>query len=668
MARVLFISVVLSVLAFLLAIRLRSSSPPPPPPPSSPSLSRKCEFSRNQRIRFPRYFPLCIIFDKVTKHSVHARLFPSYRSIEVTLQPFTRFVAEHILKVSFNCSISNTHNTCKLSFLATNLLPDTDYLLTVNGFRERGRNLLCQSSFSTLPENGNLVLNSGFEQAGDAPFMPTRFFRSEQSTPRMWTPFYNGGLRISCGIIQLPHGGFLHPRSGRCCAQLGYSGAQLGDDNGIQKFFGAHSAIPLSKYNRTAAAFYVGAWYRFSTDMTRIVDSVESPHDSLSMIISWTWDDGTVDDGVVLSFVIDSTVTRWTLLCAYLDIPNGYRLTNIHIYIHRHDRKYGTLFVDDVFVHPLSPESVMSGEKCQIVKLNETTSTVFRNDSITSSNIHLKAAKLPSEKQLTLVVPCTVNRALRLETLARLYGGGPVAAVVLVKDTAEALKFAKMWKRKPWMRHHVDVQFVRLVSEMKGRTPIPINALRNVALRLARTEFVAMLDVDMTPATDEFACFRDIQGIYLTSLLPRKGRTIVAVPVFLSAQNQRSATSKAELMNIVGMQKGTSYCLNSLKPFRTWRWYSESESYDLRFMSDFEPYGVGRRDDYPQFDERFVGYGFNKISWILDAERSGYKILASTTAFVTHLNHVENDWVESINVAQYLNTWRRYFSFVAERS
>lgn len=627
-----------------------------------------CEASQNPRVRFPRHISRCAVFDLVTTDLAQGRLFSSAKVAYMSLQPFTRFIGNPVFDGPFNCSSPNSTNMCELSFQVNNLLMNADYLLTISEIRERRRSTLCQVMFSTLPSSENLVLNSGFEQAGDSPFMPTRFFRSEQSVPRMWTPFYNGGLRISCGTIHLANGRFLHPRSGRCCAELGYTGTQLENEKKIQKFFGAHNAIPLSKYNRTVTGFHVGTWYFLCSDMSKIEHVGESPRDSLSMVISWTWDDGTVEDGVVLPFVTDVSM-KWTLLCANVRFPREPEISNIHVYIHRHDRNYGTLFVDDVFVHPTIQEGQGKFSKCQNVHRSKPAAKIIgldRTDTSLSPKLHLVSTMRPSEKQLTLAVPCTCERILRLETLSYLYGGGPVAAAVLVKDLDEARTFAKIWRRKPWMRNYVDVLFVR--SSLRRRTPIPINALRNVALSLARTEFVAMLDVDMTPATHEFECFRDDAGSYLTELLPRNGKTLLALPVFVISQNQRSAKSKKELMNLVGMQKGTTYCLNSQKPIRTWRWYTESESYDLRFMAGFEPYGIGRRDEYPQFDERFVGYGFNKISWMFSAERRGYKILTSTKAFVTHLNHVENDWVQRIDVPQYLNTWRRYFSFVADNS
>ncbi|CDF36994.1 unnamed protein product [Chondrus crispus] len=111
---------------------------------------------------------------------------------------------------------------------------------------------------------------------------------------------------------------------------------------------------------------------------------------------------------------------------------------------------------------------------------------------------------------------------------------------------------------------------------------------------------------------------------------------------------------------------GTSYCLNSQRANKIKRWYRQTDATEVRALTDYEPYGIVRRDKYPAYDERFSGYGFNKISWAFGAEYGGWRLFLLPAAFLTHLNHVENDWVRSISVPHYLQTWRRFLAFAAE--
>jgi glycosyltransferase-like protein LARGE len=215
---------------------------------------------------------------------------------------------------------------------------------------------------------------------------------------------------------------------------------------------------------------------------------------------------------------------------------------------------------------------------------------------------------------------------------------------------------------------HVDVTLVHMSRARVAAELLPINALRNTAVRLARTEFTLMLDVDMTPATESFACLRDPDGSFLSGLLPRDGDDvrIFTAPVFITDVHARAPPSKDALLNMLYHRAATAYCANSQKAAKIDRWYAAGAPYETRFATDYEPYGVCRRERHPEYDERFVGYGFNKVAWAWAAEAGGARLFVLSDSFVTHLNHVDNEWVSHIGVPQYLRTWRRYFAFVAE--
>lgn len=526
---------------------------------------------------------------------------------------------------------------------------------------------------STAAAGGNLLANPGFEERGEAPFVATRFGAGEAAA-RRWTPFYNGGLRVVCGGVVFG-GEVVQPRSGRCCGVFGGMGGVEGEG---PKFYGAHQGVALGK---GVGAFRVEAWYHVQEGTALEVDGSvgESPVDSLSLAVGWQYSDGGIVDPVFIDLgkaeeKRENGVGAWRRVCAIVSSPErGLRMA--HVYFHFHDRKEGALLVDDVSVSAFrdgdaaanASGEIGSGGGCYTVEgPMGGTGDAAQDSERRMPDVHLRARVRPQPKQLTVAVPLTGDRVLRLEALSRLYGGGPIAAAVLVRDEAEANVFAHVWKRQPWLFNHVDVTLVYMSRARVKEELIPINALRNLAVKLATTDFAVMLDVDMTPATESFSCFRDPAGKFLEGLVPSDGSRIFTLPVFITDVHVRAASNKDQLLNQLHHRVATSYCLNSQRAVKIEKWYSAGEPYETRFTTDYEPYGICRRDMHPAYDERFVGYGFNKISWAWGAETAGARLFVMSGSFLTHLNHVDNDWVANINVSLYLRTWRRYFAYVAE--
>jgi glycosyltransferase-like protein LARGE len=267
---------------------------------------------------------------------------------------------------------------------------------------------------------------------------------------------------------------------------------------------------------------------------------------------------------------------------------------------------------------------------------------------------------------MTIAVALTADRVLRLEAMSRMYGGGPICAAVLVKDQAEASMFVHIWRRKPWLFNHVDATLAFLPADQQSLDTIPINALRNAALQLAVTDFLIMLDVDMVPATASFACFRDPCGKLLSSLIPQGSKRILTVPVFIADLHVRHARTKSELATQIQEDAAAPYCLSSQRSAKIHHWLRSSDAYEVKFAPDFEPFGICRRAHCPPYDERFAGYGFNKISWAQRAEASGERLFVLNDGFVNHMNHMDNEWVSNISVPAYLRTWRRYLAFASE--
>ena len=70
-------------------------------------------------------------------------------------------------------------------------------------------------------------------------------------------------------------------------------------------------------------------------------------------------------------------------------------------------------------------------------------------------------------------------------------------------------------------------------------------------------------------------------------------------------------------------------------------------------MSDFEPYIVVR-SNVTKFDQRFLGFGWNKVSHSMELAAQGYDFIVLPEAFTIHMPHAP-----SLDIARY-RTNKRY--------
>lgn len=614
--------------------------------PFSTHPAPKCEIPAQPRMR-PRPFGCTCIRQIGATATTLSLEVNAPRNGDFTIFLQEKGTAEEIAASSVVIPTANGSTTFFVVF--KDLFQDTSFTAIL---RERAP--LCRVSVFTIP-TGNFVQNPSFETVAEPPFLATRFH--EHETPRSWTPFYNGGAVRHCGPFIDPHdtSAVYIPRSGNCFLLLGPRHQQYAWQSFTSQedlFFGAHQSVRLWQKSKRIS---INAWYSTSSSVLNSLHrNCKSCNDALSLVISVITEDGHWHDGATVP--LDAS-TNWTRICAFLSAPQA--ISSVHLYFHFHEHMRGHVFVDDVsvIVDESSTEDIKR-EKCYTINMK----LAPVSQSITPC-VHLRSVIRPNPSQLTIAVPLTHDRILRLEAMSRLYGGGPIVAAVLIREDQEARLFEQVWHKKAWLRNYVDVSFVkRRASEVA----LPINALRNAAVRLAQTEFVMMLDVDMTPATKTFDCFRSNSSSYLSALLPNSERRIAVLPVFITHIHHKPAYDKNELLVQLNSRIGTSYCAHSQKANRVKRWYTASQAVQTFFTTDYEPYGIVRRELHPLYDERFSGYGFNKIAWAAAASRWDYSFVVLHDAFVTHLNHIENSWVSDIDVPHYLVTWRRFLGFVAE--
>jgi len=206
----------------------------------------------------------------------------------------------------------------------------------------------------------------------------------------------------------------------------------------------------------------------------------------------------------------------------------------------------------------------------------------------------------------------------------------------------------------------------------------PVNALRNVAVSQARSEMLFLLDVDFVPSSRLFAAIEaaNIGGRLRESLLQRQGCLVVpafewACPAATNVSDVLSADAVprcfVDLRCAVNAGHAEGFhCRHFPRghgPTDFPRWFSGTadgedaqklcvgdlteandglNAYRVEYSEHFEPYIIVPRELVPRYDERFRGYGMNKISHLYELAVSwgvDFFVACSTEAFVVAPEH-----------------------------
>jgi len=233
------------------------------------------------------------------------------------------------------------------------------------------------------------------------------------------------------------------------------------------------------------------------------------------------------------------------------------------------------------------------------------------------------------------------------------------------------------------------------------RTPeggyYPVNALRNAAWAAATTSHVLLLDVDFFPSLET-------RPALLAALAARgdAARVALVVPAFalypktstrLRARFERTAAdrgaaalvpaTRAELLRCIARQhepisaagrrrqaetigREDVYCEHFVahRSTRFYEWVGGTDpARTVRIPcfldSSYEPFVAVPRCGPPRFDERYNGYGKNKLEWIAHLRGRGFEFRTVPQAFCVHAPHAPSNasvawgaWKGGVNPAK----------------
>nr|XP_033784341.1 LARGE xylosyl- and glucuronyltransferase 2 isoform X2 [Geotrypetes seraphini] len=337
------------------------------------------------------------------------------------------------------------------------------------------------------------------------------------------------------------------------------------------------------------------------------------------------------------SEVLDLKVIHW-------NSPKKLRVKNKHVELFRNlyltFLEYdGNLLRRELFGCPSQPRP--QSEKKALEELDEDDQCYdFRRERIMVHRVHLsflpQKSLIPSteEADVTLVAQLSMDRLQMLEMICK-HWEGPMSLALYMSD-AEAQQFLYYAQASELLKNRTNIGYHIVYREGQF---YPVNLLRNVALKNALTPYVFLMDIDFLPMYGLYHYLR--KSILQQDMASTKKALIV--PAFETLRYRLTfPKSKAELLTMLDM--GTLYTFRyhvwtkGHAPTNYAKWRTATTPYKVEWEADFEPYIVVKQD-CPEYDQRFLGFGWNKVSHIMELDAQEYELVVLPNAFMIHLPH-----------------------------
>lgn len=209
---------------------------------------------------------------------------------------------------------------------------------------------------------------------------------------------------------------------------------------------------------------------------------------------------------------------------------------------------------------------------------------------------------------------------------------GPISASLYVSDAdiPEFEQFAKFSNISA--SNNLGIHLV-----MKSDDVFPINKMRSIAMKYAPTDMLFTVDVDLLPGPEVF------QNLEQHTHSLKRGQALI-VPAFESDSYKIDMpANKSEVLQEVDAGRLRVFRVREIvtghRATRFDQWREAIEPYYVSWESDFEPYVLLNRSDTPTYNEDFVGFGRNKVSFIEDLHNKGIEFISAPDCYLVHFPH-----------------------------
>lgn len=265
---------------------------------------------------------------------------------------------------------------------------------------------------------------------------------------------------------------------------------------------------------------------------------------------------------------------------------------------------------------------------------------------------------------ITLVTQCSVDRLPMLREQCRTWMGITSVAIYwplmyFQQNNTESLQDAINTVQSFHESMEAEAKCrmdMAVLSEVVNRHDLwayPYNALRNQALSRATTEVVLLLDADFVVSTGlheklsnshEFGALVEDTATHRTAIVLPAFETEASLGIdqgsLVASQAQQS--NKEQLKVLFDTRKIIQFAEFYPVGHRSTnykKWFLASLPYSIKFKSGYEPYVLVSRKHMPWYDERFRGYGWDKVMQIYQLDAMDFRFLAHPQAFVMHRPH-----------------------------
>ncbi|GJQ09698.1 hypothetical protein GpartN1_g1489.t1 [Galdieria partita] len=529
------------------------------------------------------------------------------------------------LPMAASRNLSSCNGSFGVLFIKFYLPWQSNYKIVVKGITKSDT---CCFIFSSPGNDKNWINDPSFQDFG-TPLLRHWLGLSSVRTLKYWIPLYSNGYIVDCTLYQ------------RCGLILGRVQSSFEDCGRYEKsgLFGVLQPIWIPNNSRA--------------DMGSVF--IEMNVQSLSIVRSsncfWVIY-GTDSQMRHYHFVLDHICTEdYSKLALQVNIDRSDKF--LYLALVKNASSDDAVKVTDIRIHTTHKPALNISENIWRLPFPEKfyIKVVFT----------ISRWRIPRNSELTLAIPLSMHKMFILKEFLKFYKTGPVVAVIAIQNEQEKKELLEYLSFIPNnMRMNVEFVVV-LTSPWKDR--FPINQLRNIALQYTITDFVCVLDVDTFPISSAFGAFPQIIEKE-PELLPLTRKRCLVVTNWIAADSEQLTYPTIEDLKEKYLKTWFPYCEASQSPISFRRWLYENNSYFVSFQPNFEPYCIMRTREFILFDERFRGYGFNKVSWAFEAAVEGVEFLVDNRFFVLHKDH-PTQRVE--NSLQYWLNWISYYTFVNEK-
>ena len=296
-------------------------------------------------------------------------------------------------------------------------------------------------------------------------------------------------------------------------------------------------------------------------------------------------------------------------------------------------------------------------EMCRILKRES--EQVFRTHRYYYGDVY----KPSSEFETTLVTQLSLDRLDKFDLLLA-HWDGPISITMYGTDL-QAWNLSNFLQNNGIQRRNLVIHIVYRQGKF-----YPVNHLRNIALNSVTTNYVFLCDGDFLPSYGLFHYLLKANKL----LLARSEKRALVIPAFNGMPGFKYPNNKAELLESLKNNTVSYFCVwcahQTHGPTNYSVWVETLYPYKVEWAFHFEPYVVVR-SDVVRYDERFVGYGWNKVSQITEMKAQGYEFVVIPDGFVIHSPHkrsVDREVWKRKNFKFCINTlWKKFMQDLIQR-